>query len=327
MLISKTPYRISFFGGGTDYPEWFKYNKGAFISSTINKYVYISLRQLKSDTKYKYRVVWSKIERTNKIKNIQHNVVRQMLEYFNFKTGMEIHYQGDLAARSGMGSSSSFVVGLLNSLLNLKKKNLKKIDLANQSIFFEQKKLKENVGVQDQISAAFGGFNKVQINKDGKFKIKNFKINETLKELNNNLVLVHTGINRTASDIAGEYTSSLNNQKYAMNEIYSQVNEAEDLLKKNRLDDFGKLLNESWKHKRSLNKVISNRKIDELYEYSLNCGALGGKILGAGGGGFLLLYVPRNKLFNFNIKLKKLVKVKFKFSEIGSEIILNNENE
>lgn len=326
MLISKTPYRISFFGGGTDYHNWYSKYEGAFLSCTINKYLYISIRQLKSYADFKYRVIWSKIEETNKIKNIKHNVVREMLNFFKFKNGMEIYYQGDLPARSGMGSSSSFVVGLLNSFLKIKKKKIHKIDLAKKSIFFEQKILQETVGIQDQISAVYGGFNKVEINKKGKFKIKNFKIDNNLKRLNKNLILLYTGINRTASDIAGKYVPRIYEKEQEMKEIYSQVYEAENLILKGKLDEFGKLLGESWKHKKSLNKAISNDKIDELYNFSLKNGALGGKILGAGGGGFLLLYVPHYDLLNLSNKLKKKIKVNFSFSDEATGIIFNNEN-
>ena len=327
MLISRTPYRISFFGGGTDYPVWFNKNKGAFLSCTINKYIYITIKQIKAHSDNKFRIIWSKIEETNNINDIEHNVVREMLNFFKFKNGMELYYQGDLPARSGMGSSSSFVVGLLNSFLKMKKKNLSKLDLAKKSIYFEQKILKETVGIQDQISATYGGFNKVEISDDGKFKIKNLKINSVLNNLNSNLALIYTGINRTASDIAAEYVPKIYKQSKIMNEIYHQVNEAEKLILKNNLDDFGKLLHESWKLKKSLNKVISNKKIDELYNYSLQNGALGGKILGAGGGGFLLLYVPKNKILNFKKKLKKTSIIKFNFTENGSKIIFNNHNE
>ena len=327
MLISKTPYRISFFGGGSDYPEWYKKFNGAFLSCTIDKYLYLSIKNLNSYADFKYRVIWAKIENTNRVEDIQHNVVREMLRNFRFKSGLEIYYQGDLPARSGMGSSSSFVVGLLNSFLTLKEKKISKINLAKKSIHFEQKILKETVGVQDQISAVYGGFNSVEINKKGNFKIKNFKIDNTLKNLNKNLMLVYTGINRTASEIAGKYVSKLYEKENIMKEIYSQVFEAEKLILNGKLDEFGKLLNESWKHKKSLSKIISNSKIDDLYDFSIKNGALGGKILGAGGGGFLLLYVPKKNYLTLEKKLKKYKNIKFNFSQEGSKIILNTENE
>ena len=325
MLITKTPYRISFFGGGTDYPEWYHKNGGTFLSTTIDKYVYLTVRQLPSFSDSNYRIVWSKVETVNKIKNIQHNVVREMLNNFNFKTGMEVHYQGDLPARSGMGSSSSFVVGLMNSFLNIKKKRTSIKDLAKKSIYFEQKTLKEVVGIQDQISAAYGGFNKVDIDQNGTYKIKKIKINNKIKEFNKNLVLIFTGINRTANEIAGQYVKNLRNKENEMKEISSQVREGESLLLKNKFNDFGRLLHEGWKLKKNLGKVITNQKIDDLYNFSLKHGALGGKILGAGGGGFMLLYIPKSKIINFKRKLKNMTVIPFNFSTTGSEILLNTE--
>ena len=325
MIISKTPYRISFFGGGTDYPSWFKENTGKILSTSINKYVYLSLRDLGPYFDYKHRIIWSKVENVNNAKFIKHNVVREMLEYFKIKNGVEIHYQGDLPARSGMGSSSSFVVGLMNAFLIKKKMKLSKMDLAKKSIMFEHKILEEIVGIQDQISASFGGFNKIDIKRNGTFGVKKIKINKNVNKLDKNLILLFTGIHRTANEIAGQYVSKLNKDKIIeMKEINFQVEEAEQLLIKNKLDDFGRLLNEGWKLKRSLSKVISNKKIDNLYEYSMNNGALGGKLLGAGGGGFMLLYVPYHKQKKFFKKIKHVINVPFNFSEENSQIILNN---
>ena len=325
MIITKTPYRISVFGGGTDYPEWYQKYGGKFLSTTIDKYVYLTIRQLPSYSNPQYRIVWSKVETVNQIKNIKHNVVREMLNIFKFKKGMEIHYQGDLPARSGMGSSSSFVVGLMNSFYNLKNKKISRKELAQKSIYFEQQTLEEVVGLQDQISATYGGFNKVEINKKGIFKIKKLNINNQIKEFNKNLVLVFTGINRTANEIAGQYVNNLMDKEREMKEISSQVQEGESLLLKNKFDDFGRLLHEGWKLKKSLGKIITNKKIDELYKFSLNNGALGGKILGAGGGGFMLLYIPKNKRKTFKEKFKNTKVIPFKFSEGGSEIMMNNE--
>ena len=325
MIISKTPYRISFFGGGTDYPSWFKENTGKILSTSINKYVYLSLRDLGPYFDYKHRIIWSKVENVNNAKFIKHNVVREMLEYFKIKNGVEIHYQGDLPARSGMGSSSSFVVGLMNAFLIKKKMKLSKMDLAKKSIMFEHKILEEIVGIQDQISASFGGFNKIDIKRDGTFGVKKIKINKNVNKLDKNLILLFTGIHRTANEIAGQYVSKLNKDKIIeMKEINFQVEEAEQLLIKNKFDDFGRLLNEGWKLKRSLSKVISNKKIDNLYEFSMNNGALGGKLLGAGGGGFMLLYVPYHKQKKFFKKIKHVINVPFNFSEENSQIILNN---
>ena len=325
MIISKTPYRISFFGGGTDYPSWFKENKGKILSTTINKYVYLSLRDLGPYFNYKHRIIWSKVENVNNTKSIQHNVVREMLKYFKIKNGIEIHYQGDLPARSGMGSSSSFVVGLMNAFLVKKGIRLSKMELAKKSILFEHKILKEIVGIQDQVSASYGGLNRLDIEKNGAFKVKKFKIDKQIKKLDQNLFLLFTGIHRTANEIAGQYVYKLTKDKVMeMNEINFQVQEAEHLLLKNKFDDFGKLLNEGWKLKKSLSKVISNKKIDNLYEFAMKNGALGGKLLGAGGGGFILLYIPQQKQKKFFKKIKHVLNVPFNFSDEKSQIILNN---
>mgnify|MGYP000871667230 CR=1 FL=1 len=325
MIISKTPYRISFFGGGTDYPSWFKENKGKILSTTINKYVYLSLRDLGPYFNYKHRIIWSKVENVNNANFIQHNVVREMIKYFKIKDGVEIHYQGDLPARSGMGSSSSFVVGLMNAFLVKKGIRLSKLDLAKKSILFEHKILKEIVGIQDQVSATYGGLNRLDIEKNGAFKVKKFKIDKQVKKLDQNLVLLFTGIHRTANEIAGQYVYKLTKNKIMeMNEINSQVQEAEHLLLKNKFDDFGRLLDEGWKLKKSLSKVISNKKIDNLYEFAMNNGALGGKLLGAGGGGFILLYIPQQKQKKFFKKIKHVLNVPFNFSDEKSQIILNN---
>ena len=325
MIITKTPYRISFFGGGTDYPSWFKENTGKFLSTTIDKHIYLSLKNVGPYFSYKHRLIWSKIENVNSVKSIQHNVVRKMLEYFKIKNGIEIHYQGDLPARSGMGSSSSFVTGLMKAFLQKKLIKVSKKELAKKSIFFEQKILNEIVGIQDVISTSYGGFNRVDIKKDGSFNVKNIKISNQINYFNKNLVLVYTGIQRTANDIADKYVSRLNKDKIIeMNEINSQVVEAEQLLSKNRFDDFGKLMNEGWKLKKSLSKVISNKKIDNLYDYSMANGALGGKLLGAGGGGFMLLYIPQNLQKNFFKKTNKIINVPFRFSKEGSKIILKD---
>ena len=327
MIISKTPYRISFFGGGTDYPSWFKKYKGNILSTTIDKYVYLSLRNLPPYFNYKYRVVWSKVENVKNINLIQHNVVREMFKYFKLNNGVDLHYQGDLPARSGMGSSSSFVVGLMKILLQKNKINISNQELAKKCIFFEQKILKETVGIQDQISATFGGFNKINIEKNGTFKIKKIKIDKNIKNFNNNLILLFTGIYRTANEIAGQYVTQLTKNKIIeMKRINEQVLEGERLLKNCDFDDFGRLLNESWMLKKSLSKVISNNKINELYSFAMQNGALGGKLLGAGGGGFMLFYMPKNLQKKFLEKInKKTVRVPFKFSNEGSTITFNKD--
>jgi len=329
MIISRTPYRISFFGGGTDYPSWYLKNGGAVISTTIDKYIYISCRLLPSFFKHKYRIVWSHIENVNKINQIKHHSVREMLKLYNIKDGLEIHYDGDLPARSGMGSSSVFTVGLMNILNNIKNNNIKKKELAKNCINFEQKILKETVGSQDQIAASYGGFNKITFEPGGKFKVSVISIdNNKIKKLNNNLLLVYTGLKRTAHKIASDYVSKLQtSKKLNILKISNFVYEAEQILKSNTLDNFGELLHESWVEKKCLSSVISNSSINNIYNDAIKNGALGGKLLGAGGGGFFLFYVPLYKQRNFKKKLKKLITVPFKFTSEGSKIMYKNFKE
>ena len=322
MIISKTPYRISFFGGGSDYPEWYNKFGGSVLSTTINKYLYISCRELPNFFDHKYRIVWSKIENVKNVDQIQHRAIKEVLKYYKFKKGFEIHYDGDLPARSGMGSSSSFVVGLINGLLAMNNKHLNKKELAKKSIFFEQKILKDVVGSQDQIAATFGGFNRIYFKKNGLFNLKKIKKNNNLKSLENNLILIYTSISRTAHHIASGYVKKLTkSKKKYINEIIEHVDEAEKILNSGNIDDFGKLLNSAWGLKKKLGKSITNSKIDELYNFALKNGALGGKILGAGGGGFLLLYMKKKNRIKFLNKNRKIINVPFKFSNSGSEII------
>ena len=326
MIISKTPYRISFFGGGSDYPSWYLKNGGAVLSTTIDKYIYISCRYLPPFFEHKYRIVWSHIELAKKIQQIKHNSVREMLKYYKIKSGLEIHYDGDLPARSGMGSSSVFVVGLMNLLNSFKGIKINKKSLAKNSIYFEQKILKDIVGSQDQIAAVYGGFNKIIFKKGGEFKINPISVkNDILKRLNKNLLLVYTGYKRTAHDIAKSYVNKLQKTKRSnIMEISNFVHKAEKTLKINDLDNFGKLLHESWLAKRDLSSSITNLNINDIYTSALKKGALGGKLLGAGGGGFFLFYVPYSKQKKFISYFKNLINVPFNFSSQGSKIMFKN---
>ena len=327
MIISKTPYRISFFGGGSDYPSWYKKNGGEVLSSTINKYIYISCRFSPEYFKKKYRIVWRKIENVQNINHINHKAVRELLKYLKIKPGLEIHYYGDLPARSGMGSSSCFTVGLMQSLYKIKKINLNKLKLAKKSIYFEQKIMNEVVGSQDQTSAAFGGFNKIIFNKDNSIQVKKISSNKNIKKLNDNLILIYTGINRTAHQIANNYVNKLTGVKSGhIKKIISYVKEGEKILNSGRVEDFGLLLNEAWMEKKALSKLITKPKINEIYEQAIKYGALGGKLLGAGGGGFLLMYMESNKRKNFFKKYKNLVNIPFNFTTSGSQIIFDKIN-
>ena len=326
MIISKTPYRISFFGGGSDYPSWYLKNGGVVLSTTIDKYIHISGRYLPPFFEHKYRIVWSRIENVKEINQIKHRAVKQMLKYFRIKSGLEIHYDGDLPARSGMGSSSVFAVGLMNLLNSFQGKKINKKQLAQKSIYFEQKILKDVVGSQDQIAAAYGGFNKIVFNTGGSFDVHSVSIKKsTLKKLNSNLILLYTGFKRTAQNIAKNYVCKLTKSKKShILAISNFVKEAENILRKGDLNDFGKLLHESWLEKKSLSSSITNFNIDEIYNNAINKGALGGKLLGAGGGGFFLFYVPYFRQKNFIKYFAKLINVPFKFSSTGSKIMFKN---
>ena len=329
MIITKTPYRISFFGGGSDYPQWYLKNGGEVLSTTIDKYIYLSCRNLPPFFNHKHRIVWSKVELVKNIDQIQHKAVKNLLKNLKIKNGLEIHYDGDLPARSGMGSSSCFVVGLINSILALKNIRINKKDLAKKSIFFEQKILKETVGSQDQIAAAYGGFNKIKFYTNGKFEVYPLKLNKKkIYKLNRNLILLYTGIKRTAHHIAKSYVNNLTNEKKnEMTQILSFVKEAEKYLKNGCFDEFGMLLNESWMAKKNLSRKMSSSPIDEIYDLAISKGALGGKLLGAGGGGFFLLYVPYEKQKNFMRYFKKFIRIPFNFEKTGSKIIFNQNDQ
>jgi D-glycero-alpha-D-manno-heptose-7-phosphate kinase len=332
MIISKTPYRISFFGGGSDYPEWYLKNSGEVISSTINKYVYISCRNLPPFFKHKYRIVYSKIEQVEDLRNINHQAVREALLLFNkhikSNLGLEIHYDGDLPSKSGMGSSSAFVVGMLN-LLNFffLKKKISKKNLTLKSLFLEQKILKETVGSQDQTITSYGGFNSIKFLRSGEIKvtpiIKNLKV---LKDFSSRFFLVFTGIKRTANYIAKTYVKKLDNtKKNNILEILQHIKLAKSFLSNNNFDDFGLLLNETWKVKKALSSSVSSDEVNFIYNKGINSGAIGGKLLGAGGGGFFLFYVPKDNQKFFIKNMRNLIVIPVEFENYGSQIIFDTK--
>lgn len=329
MIISRTPFRISFFGGGTDYPAWYRRNGGTVLATTINKYCYISARFLPPFFGYKYRIIWSKIENCKSIDQIIHPSVREILRFIKISQGLEIHHDGDLPARSGLGSSSAFTVGLLNALYALKGKMINKKQLAKESIYIEQKVLRETVGSQDQVLASYGGFNLITFHKDGEITLKPMTISsKRVEELQTHLMLFYTGISRTASDIAKSYVRNIKTRQKQLDHVQKLVTDATTLLNSRKdIKVFGKLLNETWQIKRTLSSIVSNPKIDELYTRALSCGALGGKIIGAGSGGFLLLFVPPSHRAKVRKEFNKLVYVPFKFESEGSQIIFFDQQE
>jgi len=323
LIISRTPLRISFFGGGTDYPAWYRQHGGAVLAATIDKYCYISVRYLPPFFEHRLRLVYSKIENCQTIDEITHPAVRGVLHYLNIDRGLEIHHDGDLPARSGMGSSSAFTVGLLHALYALKGCMPYKRQLALESIHIEQEILRETVGSQDQVQAAYGGLNHITFHADDEFSVRPVTISrERIQELNSHLMLFYTGIKRTAADVAQTYVNDIANKKRQLRITKGLVKEGLAVLSSNQdLTAFGELLHEAWKVKRSLSDKVSNSEVDTIYQRAIDAGAIGGKLTGAGGGGFMLLFVPPDRHSAVREALNHLIYVPFKFEFSGSQII------
>lgn len=328
MIISRTPFRISFFGGGTDYPVWYEDHGGAVLSTTIDKYCYLTCRYLPPFFEHKHRIVYSKIDTVNRIRDIRHPAARAILEFMRIKSGIEVHHDGDLPARTGLGSSSAFTVGLLISLYALKGIMPTKHRLAKEAIYVERHILKENVGSQDQVAVSYGGFNKINFEKDGDFSVEPIILSkDRLNELENHLMLFFTGFSRTASSIARKQIKNTANRKSELVKMHSLVDEAKNILTDSSdITGFGRLLYESWKLKRSLTDKISTPEIDTVYDTAMRAGATGGKLLGAGGGGFILFFVKPELQERVRRKLKKLLLVKFRFENVGSQIIFYRDS-
>jgi len=328
MIISRTPFRVSFFGGGTDYPRWFNEHKGAVLATTIDKYCYLTCRYLPPFFEHTSRIVWSKIERITKDNpEIEHPAVREALRYLNIKDGIEIHHQGDLPARTGLGSSSSFTVGLLNSLYALKGTMPTQEQLAREAIHVEQDLCKENVGCQDQMLAAYGGFNHIEFGGPHHLSLRKVTIGaEKLSDLQSHLMLFFTGFSRTASEIVVHQLKNISKKEKELKIMYQMVDQALKILKSDDLTKFGKLLDESWRLKRSLSDKVSTPFIDEIYDAAKSAGALGGKLLGAGGGGFVLIFAPPARQARIRERLKKFLMIPFKFESLGSQIIFYQPN-
>ena len=324
MIISRTPLRVSFVGGGTDYPEWYKNNKGSVISTTINKFSYINVRVLPPFFKYKYCIRYFKREERNKIQQIQHPSVRETLKYFGIKDGIEIVHNADLPALSGLGSSSTFTVGLVKAISALQGKMLTKKELANYAIIIEQNKIKEKVGSQDQSAAAFGGFNKIDfMGENTSFVVNPIILDKNYEtKLQENLILIFSGLSRKGAEITTDQIKNIKKKSEKYEKMYELVNEAYDILKKRKsVDNFGELLNHQWKLKKTFSDKITNPEIDKIYNKAIKAGAIGGKLLGAGNGGFLLFYARKknhNKIMN---SLKDYLHVPFNFDTTGSQVI------
>ena len=323
MIIAKTPFRISLFGGGTDFPSYYLTNGGCVVGGTIDKYCYVTARYLPDVFDYKHRIVWSKNETVNNYKDIHHPTVRSVFKLLNIKKGHEIHYQGDLQKNSGLGTSSSFCVGLINALYNLQNKKINKKNLALKAIHVEQNILKENCGSQDQIWAAYGGFNIINFKKNGNFEVK--KIKKVFRNLDQNMFLIYTGLNRFSDNVEKDKIKNLDKNFKNLDKIKNITNYfVKNLDNKLSIDLCASLMNDYWNIKKKLSKKVTNSFINEIYKEGLNNGAIGGKVIGSGGGGFLLFCCKKNKQKKFLNGFKKLPIIKFKFTDSGSEVIFKN---
>src|SRR5262245_3011497 len=325
MIICRTPFRISFFGGGTDYPGWYRQHGGAVLAATIDKYCYLTCRHLPPFFEHRIRVVYRKIETCKATDEIEHPVVRAALRHLNFDRGLELHHDGDLPARSGMGSSSAFTVGLLNALHSLRGTVCTKMQLIQDALYIEQDVLGETVGSQDQVLAAFGGLKYVQFHPDGRIAVDPLPLPpERVAELHDHLMLFYTGIARTASDVAKSYADQMEAKRRQMEAMREMVEESIEILVSGMdLREFGELMHEAWQTKRSLSDLVSNPQVDALYDRARAAGAIGGKLTGAGGGGFLLLFVPPKKQRAVRDAMDDLLHVPFAFENAGSQIIFN----
>lgn len=328
MIISRTPYRISFFGGGTDYHSWYRQHGGAVLSTTINHYCYITARFLPPFFKEKSRIIWSQIEHVEDHAAIKHPVVRSVLDYLKIDNGVEIHTTGDLPARAGLGSSSAFTVGLLHALYAMQGRMSKKAQLAREAVHIERTLLKENVGIQDQIATAFGGLNKITISQNEDFKVEPVIIPRSrMDELQSHFLLFFTGVSRTASDIAAEQIQNSLSKNSELTAMRRLVDDALGVLtSETPITEFGHLLHETWQLKRSLSSGICPGFVDDIYTRACNAGAIGGKLLGAGGGGFMLFFAPPERHLQILSALSDLLWVPFEFEHEGANIIFHDHS-
>jgi D-glycero-alpha-D-manno-heptose-7-phosphate kinase len=328
MAISRTPYRMSFFGGGTDYPDWYRKHGGAVLSMAINKYCYITGRHLPPFFGIRHRIVWSHIETVGAISEILHPAVRAGLEATNYtdEEGVELHHQGDLPARSGIGSSSAFAVGLINVLHAMRGADIDRYELAQAAIDLEQNKLKESVGCQDQVASSFGGINVIHFDPDGSFTVQPLDLaDEQRIAFEQRLMVFYTGTSRLSTTLSKQLIDNLEAKTKALQRMQAMVPKAVDLLRQSDFDGFGKLLHETWTLKRSLTTAISTSTIDRTYDDAMRAGALGGKLLGAGGAGFMVFVVPPERQSRVREALSHLIRVPVRADFTGSKIIYCQE--
>lgn len=323
MIITKTPFRMSFFGGGTDMENYFKENGGAVLSTTFDKYCYVTVRHLPRFFDYKTHLTYSKMEYVNSYEEINHPLIREGMKMLDMHE-IRLTYESDLPARSGLGTSSSFAVGMLNAFYALKGKYVDKKKLADDAIYLERTLCEEAGGWQDQIAASFGGFNRINFNSDGYEVLPVIISPDRKRQLNDNLLMFFTGFTRFSSDVQkANNVDGSDEKRLRLKKMYDLVDDAEAILtdEGRNLDDFGRLLDLTWKLKKGTGTAISTGSIDELYEKAMNAGALGGKLLGAGGGGFLVFYVQPNKHEAVKEAMKELMYIPFKFEDGGTRVI------
>ena len=322
MIITQTPFRMSFFGGGTDFPSFYREHGGAVISTSFDKYCYVTVRHLPPFFEYKTHLTYSKEEKVCSSAEIKHPAIRNAMEWLGM-SDIRLTYESDLPARSGLGTSSSFAVGMLEAFYALKGQYADKRKLADDAIYLERTLCAESGGVQDQIAAAFGGLNRINFSRDG-YSVNPVIISpERKQQLNRSLMLFFTGFSRFSSDIQKGTEVSMKDKTAQLKEMYGLVDEAEKVLVNadRSLDEFGRLLDYTWKLKRGISGGISTDTIDGQYQKALDAGALGGKLLGAGGGGFLLFYVPEDKQTSVREAMSGLLYVPFKFENDGTKVI------
>lgn len=322
MIITKTPFRMSFFGGGTDMESFFMENGGAVLSTTFDKYCYVNVRHLPRFFDYSTELSYAKIERVTDVNDIQHPAIREAMKMLDMHE-IRLTYEADLPARSGLGTSSSFAVGMINAFYALKGKYADKKKLADAAIYLERELCKEACGWQDQIAASYGGFNRINFNSDG-YEVLPLIINpERKRQLNNNLMMFFTGFTRFSSDVQKANASNKADKVNQLKEMLALVDEAEKVLvdKQSDLDEFGRLLDHTWRIKRKTGNTVSTNSIDELYDKGLKAGALGGKLLGAGGGGFLVFYVEPDKQEKVKKAMEDLLYIPFEFEDGGTRVI------
>ena len=323
MIITRTPFRMSFFGGGTDLESFFLKNGGAVISTSFDKYCYVTVRHLPRFFDYTTHLTYSKTEFVNSIEDIQHPAIRNAMKMLDMHE-IRLIYEADLPARSGLGTSSSFAVGMLNAFYALKGKYADKKKLADEAIYLERVLCREEGGWQDQIAASFGGFNRINFNKDGTYDVVPVIIHPDRKaELNHHLMMFFTGFTRFSSEVQKQNTAGYLEKQEQLRQMYALVDRAEQVLedKHSDLDEFGRLLDVTWRLKKQTGKAITTTNIDVLYEKGIEAGALGGKLLGAGGGGFLVFYVPSDKRAEVMEAMKELLYVPFSFEDGGARVV------